>query len=121
MAELSGIYLRLGIIINEELTDTEKIVLAEIHSVTKFYGEFALGHKWLAKFFGKTSEEVILVMKSLKEKGFITASNHKRKATINGVEEYRMVTVVLLTDKIDYEYTANLSTILNRGEKENEQ
>ena len=75
-----GIWIPSEIWLCKELTIQEKIMLVEIDSLDNEEGCYA-SNAYFAEFFNISQTRVSLVIKSLKEKGFITSTIHYKEGT----------------------------------------
>ena len=68
-----GIWIPAEIWLNKDLSTNEKVLLAEIDSLSGMEGCFA-SNQYFADFFGLTKERVRKIISSLKDKGYITVT-----------------------------------------------
>ena len=71
MSKLKGLWIPLNILLNEELSDKEKIVLSMISYLSDETGSCFASNKYIASIVNVTSDRVSKIVSSLKKKGYI--------------------------------------------------
>lgn len=71
MSKLKGLWRPSNILLNEELSDKEKIVLSMISYLSDETGSCFASNKYIASIINVTSDRVSKIVSSLKKKGYI--------------------------------------------------
>ena len=71
MSKLKGLWIPLNILLNEELSDKEKIVLSMISYLSDETGSCFASNKYIASIVNVTSDRASKIVSSLKKKGYI--------------------------------------------------
>lgn len=73
MSKLKGLWISSNILLNEELSDKEKIVLSIISYLSDETGSCFASNKYIASIVNVTSDRVSKIVSTLKKKGYIEA------------------------------------------------
>lgn len=71
MSKLRGLWIPSNILLNEEFSDKEKIVLSMISYLSNETGSCFASNKYIASIVNVTSDRVSKIVSSLKKKGYI--------------------------------------------------
>ena len=71
MQKLKGLWIPAEILLDEELTDKEKIILSMILYLSDETGSCFASNKYIASIVNVTSDRVSKIVSSLKEKGYV--------------------------------------------------
>lgn len=71
MQKLKGLWIPAEILLNKELSDKEKIILAMILYLSEEKGSCFASNKYIANIVNVTPERVSKIISSLKDKGYV--------------------------------------------------
>ena len=86
MQKLKGLWIPAEILLNEELSDKEKIILSMILYLSEEKGSCFASNKYIANIVNVTPERVSKIISSLKDKGYISVKL-KYKTDSKEIEE----------------------------------
>jgi len=103
MSKLKGLWIPLNILLNEELSDKEKIVLSMISYLSDETGSCFASNKYIASIVNVTSDRVSKIVSSLKEKGYVDV-NLKYKIDTKEIEERQIIPILERTNRYSEKY-----------------
>ena len=86
MQKLKGLWISAEILLNKDLSDKEKIILAMILYLSEEKGSCFAGNKYIASIVNVTHERVSKIISSLKNKGYVSVKL-KYKTDSKEIEE----------------------------------
>ena len=95
--KLKGLWIPAEILLNNNLSDKEKIILSMILYLSDETGSCFASNKYIASIVNVTSDRVSKIVSSLKEKGYVDV-NLKYKIDTKEIEERQIIPI---TDKIN--------------------
>ena len=95
--KLKGLWIPEEILLNNDLSDKEKIILSMILYLSDETGSCFASNKYIASIVNVTSDRVSKIVSSLKDKGYIDV-NLKYKIDTKEIEERQIIPI---TDKIN--------------------
>ncbi len=93
MKKLKGLWIPAEILLNKDLSDKEKIILAMILYLSEEKGRCFASNKYIANIVNVTNERVSKIISSLKNKGYVSVKL-KYKTDSNEIEERQIVPIV---------------------------
>lgn len=111
MQKLKGLWIPAEILLNEELSDKEKIILAIILYLSEETKSCFASNKYIANIVNVTHERVSKIISSLKDKGYVSVKL-KYKTDSKEIEERQIIPIV--------ENINRYSQKLQEGIKEND-
>lgn len=93
MQKLKGLWIPAEILLNEELSDKEKIILSMILYLSEEKGSCFASNKYIANIVNVTPERVSKIISSLKDKGYISVKL-KYKTDSKEIEERQITPIV---------------------------
>ena len=93
MQKLKGLWIPAEILLNKDLSDKEKIILAMILYLSEEKGRCFASNKYIANIVNVTNERVSKIISSLKNKGYVSVKL-KYKTDSNEIEERQIVPIV---------------------------
>ena len=91
--KLKGLWIPAEILLNEELTDKEKLILAMILYLSEETSSCFASNKYIANIVNVTPERVSKIISSLKDKGYISVKL-KYKTDSKEIEERQITPIV---------------------------
>ena len=91
--KLKGLWIPAEILLNEELSDKEKIILSMILYLSEEKGSCFASNKYIANIVNVTPERVSKIISSLKDKGYISVKL-KYKTDSKEIEERQITPIV---------------------------
>ena len=93
MSKLKGLWIPLNVLLNEELSDKEKIVLSMISYLSDETGSCFASNKYIASIVNVTANRVSKIISSLKEKEYIKVKL-KYKTDSKEIEQRQITPIV---------------------------
>ena len=93
MQKLKGLWIPAGILLNEELTDKEKLILAMILYLSEETSSCFASNNYIANIVNVTADRVSKIISSLKEKNYIKVKL-KYKTDSKEIEERQILPIV---------------------------
>ena len=93
MQKLKGLWIPAEILLNKDLSDKEKIILAMILYLSEEKGRCFASNKYIANIVNVTNERVSKIISSLKNKGYVSVKL-KYKTDSNEIEERQIIPIV---------------------------
>ncbi len=93
MQKLKGLWIPAEILLNEELSDKEKIILSMILYLSEEKGSCFASNKYIANIVDVTPERVSKIIRSLKDKGYVKVKL-KYKTDSKEIEERQITPIV---------------------------
>lgn len=93
MQKLKGLWIPAGILLNEELSDKEKIILAMILYLSEETKSCFASNKYIANIVNVTHERVSKIISSLKDKGYVSVKL-KYKIDSKEIKERQIIPIV---------------------------
>lgn len=93
MQKLKGIWIPAEILLNKNLSDKEKVILAMILYLSEEKGSCFASNKYIASIVNVTHERVSKIISSLKDKGYVSVKL-KYKTDSKEIEERQITPVV---------------------------
>ena len=93
MQKLKGLWIPAGILLNRELSDKEKIILAIIMYLSEETKSCFASNKYIANIVNVTHERVSKIISSLKDKGYVSVKL-KYKTDSKEIEERQIISIV---------------------------
>ena len=93
MKKLKGLWIPAEILLNKDLSDKEKIILAMILYLSEEKGSCFASNKYIANIVNVTPERVSKIISSLKDKGYISVKL-KYKTDSKEIEERQITPIV---------------------------
>ena len=93
MQKLKGLWIPAEILLNEELSDKEKIILAIVLYLSEETKSCFASNKYIANIVNVTHERVSKIISSLKNKGYVSVKL-KYKTDSNEIEERQITPIV---------------------------
>ena len=91
--KLKGLWIPAEILLNNDLSDKEKIILSMILYLSDETGSCFASNKYIASIVNVTSDRVSKIVSSLKEKGYVDV-NLKYKIDTKEIEERQIIPIV---------------------------
>ena len=93
MQKLKGLWIPAEILLNKDLSDKEKIILAMILYLSEEKGRCFASNKYIANIVNVTNERVSKIISSLKNKGYVSVKL-KYKTDSKEIEERQIIPIV---------------------------
>ena len=93
MQKLKGLWIPVEILLNEDLSDKEKVILAMILYLSEEKGSCFASNKYIASIVNLTHERVSKIISSLKDKGYVSVKL-KYKTDSKEIEQRQITPVV---------------------------
>ena len=93
MQKLKGLWIPAEILLNKDLSDKEKIILAMILYLSEEKGSCFAGNKYIASIVNVTHERVSKIISSLKDKGYVRVKL-KYKTDSKEIEQRQITPIV---------------------------
>ena len=93
MKKLKGLWIPAEILLNKDLSDKEKIILAMILYLSEEKGRCFASNKYIANIVNVTNERVSKIISSLKNKGYVSVKL-KYKTDSKEIEERQITPIV---------------------------
>lgn len=93
MQKLKGLWIPAEILLNKDLSDKEKIILAMILYLSEQKGSCFAGNKYIASIVNVTHERVSKIISSLKDKGYVRVKL-KYKTDSKEIEQRQITPIV---------------------------
>lgn len=93
MQKLKGLWIPAEVLLNEELSDKEKIILAIILYLSEETKSCFASNKYIANIVNVTHERVSKIISSLKDKGYVSVKL-KYKTDSKEIEERQIIPIV---------------------------
>ena len=93
LQKLKGLWIPAGILLNEDLSDKEKIILAIILYLSEETKSCFASNKYIANIVKVTHERVSKIISSLKDKGYVSVKL-KYKTDSKEIEERQIISIV---------------------------
>lgn len=90
--KLKGLWIPAEILLNNELSDKEKIVLSMVLYLSDDTGSCFASNKYIANIVNVTSDRILKIVSSLKEKGYVDV-NLKYKIDAKEIEERQIIPI----------------------------
>ena len=93
MQKLKGLWIPAEILLNENLSDKEKIILAIILYLSEETKSCFASNKYIANIVNVTHERVSKIISSLKDKGYVSVKS-KYKTDSKEIEQRQIIPIV---------------------------
>ena len=93
MKKLKGLWIPAEILLNKDLSDKEKIILAMILYLSEEKGRCFASNKYIANIVNVTNERVSKIISSLKDKGYVSVKL-KYKTDSKEIEQRQIIPIV---------------------------
>lgn len=105
MQKLKGLWIPAEILLNEDLSDKEKIILSMVLYLSEEKGSCFASNKYIANIVNVTHERVSKIISSLKDKGYVSVKL-KYKTDSKEIEKRQIIPIVenINSTKIFSEY-----------------
>ena len=101
--KLKGLWIPAEILLNNDLSDKEKIILSMILYLSDETGSCFASNKYIASIVKVTSDRVSKIVSSLKEKGYVDV-NLKYKIDTKEIEERQIIPILERTNRYSEKY-----------------
>ena len=101
--KLKGLWIPAEILLNNDLSDKEKIILSMILYLSDETGSCFASNKYIASIVNVTSDRVSKIVSSLKEKGYVDV-NLKYKIDTKEIEERQIIPILERTNRYSEKY-----------------
>ena len=101
--KLKGLWIPAEILLNNDLSDKEKIVLSMVLYLSHDTGSCFASNKYIASIVNVTSDRVSKIVSSLKEKGYVDV-NLKYKIDTKEIEERQIIPIVESINRYSEKY-----------------
>ena len=101
--KLKGLWNPAEIILNNDLSDKEKIILSMILYLSDETGSCFASNKYIVSIVNVTSDRVLKIVSSLKEKGYVDV-NLKYKIDTKEIEERQIIPILERTNRYSEKY-----------------
>ena len=101
--KLKGLWIPAEILLNNDLSDKEKIILSMILYLSDETGSCFASNKYIASIVNVTSDRVSKIVSSLKEKGNVDV-NLKYKIDTKEIEERQIIPILERTNRYSEKY-----------------
>ena len=113
MQKLKGLWIPAEILLNEDLSDKEKIILAIILYLSEETKSCFASNKYIASIVNVTSDRVSKIVSSLKDKGYVDV-NLKYKIDTKEIEERQIIPIVENINRYSEKYLKGVGK--NKGQ-----
>ena len=101
--KLKGLWIPAEILLNNDLSDKEKIVLSMVLYLSDYTGSCFASNKYISSIVNVTSDRVSKIVSSLKEKGYVDV-NLKYKIDTKEIEERQIIPSVERINRYSEKY-----------------
>ena len=101
--KLKGLWIPAEILLNNDLSDKEKIILSMILYLSDETGSCFASNKYIASIVNVTSDRVSKIVSSLKDKGYVDV-NLKYKIDTKEIEERQIIPILERTNRYSEKY-----------------
>ena len=101
--KLKGLWIPAEILLNNNLSDKEKIVLSMVLYLSDDTGSCFASNKYIASIVNVTSDRVSKIVSSLKEKGYVDV-NLKYKIETKEIEERQIIPIAERINRYNEKY-----------------
>lgn len=116
--KLKGLWIPAEILLNNDLSDKEKIILSMILYLSDETGRCFASNKYIASIVNVTSNRVSKIVSSLKEKGYVDV-NLKYKIDTKEIEERQIIPILERTNRYSEKYLEGIDkNTYSGGQKE---
>ena len=116
--KLKGLWIPAEILLNNDLSDKEKIILSMILYLSDETGSCFASNKYIASIVNVTSDRVSKIVSSLKEKGYVDV-NLKYKIDTKEIEERQIIPILERTNRYSEKYLEGIDkNNYSSGQKE---
>ena len=105
--KLKGLWIPVEILLNENLSDKEKIILSMILYLSDGTGSCFASNKYIASIVNVTSDRVSKIVSSLKDKGYVSVKL-KYKTDSKEIEERQILPIVENINRYSQKYLESI-------------